>query len=517
MAFIYRSGQRPLAGYTIKRGLGQGGFGEVYHAQSDGDKEVALKYLYAHSDKELRGVAHCINFKHPNLVHLYDIRTDDKGNKWVVMEYAFGKSLADILRENPHGLGVETARGYFSEIAQGVAYLHDQGVVHRDLKPANALVENGHIKITDYGMTRRITASPARDLTRGTGTAIYMAPEIKNGNYTRSVDIYSCGIILYEMLTGAPPFVGESPEEVLIKHQCDSPDLSKLPPEFIPILAKALEKDPALRYASMTEFARAVEALGSASDKRAASSRPILLQPVAIPPSLRSPELGMESYRPEQMRHLGRERFTELCGSMGIAPLVVAVCTLPFALLSPTPGFASLVRIFLLSIALTWAILIAARPPRPDDRAAWGRRLHLLLAGMAVGVFAVWLDGWGVPSGVSSVVHFTIAQPTPEALSIAMRYVLYFGLATAAGRWWRLTDRNRRDWFRLLPLMGAGIWGVIFLFLWPWEAAFWRQGVAPLVVAAATVQVVSPWSPPIPQPRFARVRRRRTRYAEYAA
>src|SRR3954469_13003296 len=87
MKFTYQSGQRPLAGYTIKRGVGQGGFGEVYFAVSDGGKEVALKLLHRHSDAELRGVSHCLNLKHPNLVHLYDLLTDHPGNQWVVMEY----------------------------------------------------------------------------------------------------------------------------------------------------------------------------------------------------------------------------------------------------------------------------------------------------------------------------------------------------------------------------------------------------------------------------------------------
>src|SRR6478736_3074223 len=83
MKFTYRCGQRPLDGFTLKRGVGQGGFGEVYFAVSDGGKEVALKLLRGHTDAELRGIAHCLNLKHPNLVHLYDLRTDSRGEKWV--------------------------------------------------------------------------------------------------------------------------------------------------------------------------------------------------------------------------------------------------------------------------------------------------------------------------------------------------------------------------------------------------------------------------------------------------
>ena len=97
MKFTYRSGQRPLDGYTIKRGVGQGGFGEVYFAVSDGGKEVALKLLKGHSDVELRGVANCLNMKHPNLVHVYDLKEDGHGDKWLVMEYVFGESLKQVI------------------------------------------------------------------------------------------------------------------------------------------------------------------------------------------------------------------------------------------------------------------------------------------------------------------------------------------------------------------------------------------------------------------------------------
>src|SRR3954465_1219725 len=86
MRFSYSSGQRPLDGFTLKRGIGRGGFGEVYLAVSDGGKEVALKLLRDNSEVELRGVAQCLNLKHPNLVNLYDLRTDGRGEHWVVME-----------------------------------------------------------------------------------------------------------------------------------------------------------------------------------------------------------------------------------------------------------------------------------------------------------------------------------------------------------------------------------------------------------------------------------------------
>src|SRR5436190_22199711 len=146
MKFTYSSGTRPLEGYTLKRGIGKGGFGEVYFALSDGGKEVALKVVRNNTDVELRGMSHCLNLKHPNLVHLFDIREDAQGNSWVVMEYVAGESLSTILMRHPNGLAPELARQWFLGLADAICYLHDHGIVHRDLKPGNVFIENGLVK-----------------------------------------------------------------------------------------------------------------------------------------------------------------------------------------------------------------------------------------------------------------------------------------------------------------------------------------------------------------------------------
>src|SRR6267378_2554944 len=104
MKFIYNSGQRPLDGYSLKRGIGRGGFGEVYYAVSDGGKEVALKLVRGNQDVELRGMAQCLNLKHPHLVALYDMKTDAQGDHWVVMEYIAGEPLNIVLSRHPQGL-----------------------------------------------------------------------------------------------------------------------------------------------------------------------------------------------------------------------------------------------------------------------------------------------------------------------------------------------------------------------------------------------------------------------------
>src|ERR1700736_5755574 len=107
MKITWRSGPRPLDGYTLKRGVGCGGFGEVYYALSDGGKEVALKLVRGQADIELRGIAQCLNLKHPHLVSLYDLRTDAQGDHWVVMEYIAGEPLNVVLNRHPQGMPPE--------------------------------------------------------------------------------------------------------------------------------------------------------------------------------------------------------------------------------------------------------------------------------------------------------------------------------------------------------------------------------------------------------------------------
>src|SRR5438093_1320461 len=129
------------------------------------------------------------------------------------------------------------------------------------LKPGTICLENGTLKVGDYGLCKFISGTQATRQSQSVGTVHYMAPEVSTGNYNKGIDVYAAGIILYEMLTGRVPFEGESAGEILMKHLTSPPDLSKLPPEFMTVVAKALAKNPAMRYASMAEMARAVEAV----------------------------------------------------------------------------------------------------------------------------------------------------------------------------------------------------------------------------------------------------------------
>ncbi|MHB0956981.1 MAG: serine/threonine-protein kinase [Pirellulaceae bacterium] len=259
MKFIYTSGARPLEGYTIKRGVGIGGFGEVYFATSDAGKEVALKRIQRNLDVEIRGVTHCLNLKHPNLIAIYDIKYDDQGEGWIVMEYVAGESLKDVIDRNPHGVPLEEVKFWFGGIAAGVAYLHDHGIVHRDLKPGNIFRDEGVVKIGDYGLSKFISCSRRSGQTESVGTFHYMAPEIGKGVYGKEIDIYALGIILCEMLTGHVPFEGESSQEIIMKHLTAEPDLRQVPLRFRRVIERALFKDPAKRFKNVGEMLRAMQ------------------------------------------------------------------------------------------------------------------------------------------------------------------------------------------------------------------------------------------------------------------
>ena len=252
--YTFSSGSRPLDGYTIKRAIGRGGFGEVYYATSDSGKEVALKLILHNLEVERRGVVQCMNLKCPNLLTIYDLKSDESGDTFVVMEYVAGPSLAQVLARHPDGLPLAEVRAWLKGLVEGVAYLHDHGIVHRDLKPANLFMEEGIVKIGDYGLAKLIHAGQETGHSESIGTCHYMAPEIASGKYHKPIDIYAIGVILYEMLTGRVPFEGETVGEILMKHLTARPDLSQLPEPYQTIVARALAKDPAERPGRVHEL-----------------------------------------------------------------------------------------------------------------------------------------------------------------------------------------------------------------------------------------------------------------------
>ena len=536
MKFTYRSGQRPLDGYTLKRGVGRGGFGEVYFGVSDGGKEVALKLLRGHTEIELRGVASCLNLKHPNLVHVYDLRPDALGDTWLVMEYVLGESMGQVIHRHPHGLPLNLAREWFVSLSRAVGFLHDHGVVHRDLKPANIFVENGTLKVGDYGLCKALGATQ-RQQTRTVGTVHYMAPEVSTGNYTKQIDVYACGIILHEMLTGRLPFDGESDGEILMKHLTATPDLSRVPAAYRDVVGRALDKDPARRFVSMAEFARAVEAAadragtgttgtfaggpppgtmpppgmsaaqtqsqGPGYQSQTQSAR-VPVAPPARPP-IAPPILPTAHPVPVAVAASTRDRLSDLSGAMVRAPLIAALGLIPYAIVTQTSDVSRLGDLFLITAAVCWAILVGSTGASYRTVDSWGRRLRLGGLGLVVGALAFWLDGWQLPAPASPMAGagdryvLGLVEMDAETASAGWHYLLYFGGVLTAGRWWRMAAQDRKDRFGLFPLIAAGFWSGALVFLWPWAVGSpVPGGIVPLVIAAAAVQLASRWSPPPP-------------------
>lgn len=268
---------RAIGRFEIEGVLGRGAMGVVYLARDPViGRKVALKTLVLPEGAEeaeefrirfLREAQAAGILNHPGIVTVYDAGVDEvTGLSYIAMEFVEGKSLRDLMRQGYPFSYSDVAR-IGAALAVALDYAHAKGVVHRDIKPANILItDQGAVKITDFGVARLSTSSLT---TTGQfiGTPNYMSPEQVTGSPVdgRS-DLFSLGVVLFELLTGKRPFAGESLTEVSYKIVHEPPPVPSqlrpgLPPAFNPIILKLLEKKPENRYARGLEVARALEAL----------------------------------------------------------------------------------------------------------------------------------------------------------------------------------------------------------------------------------------------------------------
>jgi eukaryotic-like serine/threonine-protein kinase len=252
--------------YRVVRKLGTGGMANVYLAEDQElGRSVAIKMLdERHSQDEQfverfrREAKNAAGLSHPNIVSIYD-RGQAEGTYYIAMEYLEGRNLKELLiTRGPTPLAV--AIDYARQILAALGFAHRHGIVHRDIKPHNVVVApDGLLKVTDFGIARSGT-SQMTETGSIIGTAQYLSPEqAKGAPVTPASDIYSVGIVLYEMLTGSVPFTGDTPLEIAMKHLSTTPlppseKRREVPHELDSIVLRALAKDPADRYQSADEM-----------------------------------------------------------------------------------------------------------------------------------------------------------------------------------------------------------------------------------------------------------------------
>ncbi|NLP28685.1 MAG: Stk1 family PASTA domain-containing Ser/Thr kinase, partial [Clostridia bacterium] len=252
--------------YEILEKIGEGGMAEVYKARCHKlNRYDAVKILKRDSandpivvEKFKREATAVANLSDSNIVNIFDVGTQD-GVNYIVMEYVKGKTLKELITENVR-LSYERAIDIAIQITKALDCAHRNNIIHRDIKPQNILLtEEGIVKVTDFGIAKASSNVTITNSNKVIGSAHYFSPEQARGNYVDTrTDIYSLGIVIYEMVTGRLPFDAESPVTIALKHLQDTaiPPIelnSSIPSGLNTLILKCMEKDPNNRYQSARE------------------------------------------------------------------------------------------------------------------------------------------------------------------------------------------------------------------------------------------------------------------------
>jgi serine/threonine protein kinase len=293
--------QHLLSGrYLIETSLGQGGMARVYRGTDRTlDRPIAIKVLADHLaadptfvERFRREAQAAAGLSHPGIVAVYDTGSDD-GIHYIIMEFVEGHGLNEPLAAEERILPARASE-IAEDVCSALTAAHDKGIVHRDVKPANIMITpDGDVKVMDFGIARAAASDALTQTATILGTANYLSPEQARGDPVDArSDIYSLGVVLYEMLTGQPPFAGESPVAVAHKHLVEDP----VPPSHLDrqvssdldtVVLRALAKDPAQRYQSAEELRHELERLRlggpiSPSTVTQAIPRPPVTQPLPV-------------------------------------------------------------------------------------------------------------------------------------------------------------------------------------------------------------------------------------------
>src|SRR6266545_295559 len=304
--------------YRVVRKLGSGGMADVYLAEDEElGRRVAIKILNErHANDEQfverfrREAKNAAGLSHPNIVSIYD-RGEAEGTYYIAMEYLDGRSLKElVVARGPLPIG--DAIAFTREVLSALRFAHRKGVVHRDIKPHNVMADaDGRLKVTDFGIARA-GASQMTEAGSIIGTAQYLSPEQARGAAVdQRSDLYSVGIVLYELLTGTVPFNGETPVEIAMRHLSDTPQppsikRPEIPPDLDMIVLRALAKNPDDRFQTAAEMDAELErvAQGAGVTTETADAATAVLSgtafstaPTAITPPRRPPTAARPSYR----------------------------------------------------------------------------------------------------------------------------------------------------------------------------------------------------------------------------
>lgn len=260
-------GKRIYGRYKIIRMIGGGGMANVYLAQDMIlEREVAIKILRMdfNNDEEFikrfnREAQSATSLYHPNIVSIYDVGEEDD-IYFIVMEYVKGLTLKQYIQQHHH-IPIEKSLNIMQQITAAISHAHQHGIIHRDIKPQNILIDNEeHVKITDFGIATALSATSITQTNAVLGSVHYLSPEqARGGMANKKSDIYSLGIVMFELLTGRLPFSGESAVSIALKHlQSSTPSPKRWNPD-VPqsvenIVLKATAKDPFHRYESAEEM-----------------------------------------------------------------------------------------------------------------------------------------------------------------------------------------------------------------------------------------------------------------------